>query len=224
MIPIFISIAVSSIIVTLIYLNISHPGIQGRYVFSVFALLVAIERIWETFFSTKEKDKFKVVGDWTLVLTNYSYLVTGIIIILEFFHGNAVKNFIITSIGAVIFVFAGVIRFWAMRTLGRQWAIHAVGPSKLASGLHTLIIKGPYKYIRHPIYLGVILEFIGLALIANAFLSIIFILLVSIPLQILRAKKEEKTSVNRFQQAYVNYKKNVPFLIPKLFKIKVNND
>ena len=96
--------------------------------------------------------------------------------------------------------------------MGKQWAVHAVGVRKIRKV--RLIKIGAYKYIRHPIYLGVILEVLSLPIIANAFFSFIFALLVNIPLQFVRLIEEEKSSVRRFGERYNEYKKEVSALFP----------
>jgi methyltransferase len=62
-------------------------------------------------------------------------------------------------------VLAGAIglRVWCIRTLGRQWNVRAVVPQGLVP-----IATGPYRYIRHPNYVAVTLEFLALPLVGGA--------------------------------------------------------
>jgi methyltransferase len=65
-------------------------------------------------------------------------------------------------------VLAGAIglRVWCIRSLGRQWNVRAVVPEDLVP-----VASGPYRYVRHPNYLAVILEFLALPLVGGAALS-----------------------------------------------------
>jgi methyltransferase len=61
---------------------------------------------------------------------------------------------------------AVALRWWSIATLGRRWNVHAAVPRDLQpeSG-------GPYRYIRHPNYLAVIVEFLALPMSGGAWLS-----------------------------------------------------
>jgi len=61
---------------------------------------------------------------------------------------------------------ATALRIWSIRALGDAWNVHAVVPRDLMP-----VETGPYRYIRHPNYLAVILEFAAIPLIAGARLS-----------------------------------------------------
>lgn len=65
--------------------------------------------------------------------------------------------------GATIFVAAKAIKWWAILTLGRFWTFRVIVVPGTAR-----VRNGPYAYVRHPNYIGVIGELIGIALIAGA--------------------------------------------------------
>jgi len=90
----------------------------------------------------------------------------------------------------------------------------AFGKEIYKSGTESkLITNGIYAYTRNPLYLGVIFLLFGWAflfLLTPLFIvTILFIILF-----IFVAKWEEKELFNRFGEAYQNYKKQVPFIIP----------
>jgi len=217
MIKVLILIIVLSIPFSLIYLNLNYPEVKGKYIFTMFAIFVMLERIWETFYTPRDKQIQKFRGDWTLLATSFMYFLVCLFIIFSFYSSVA-KKFIITIIGLIIFITAGLLRFWAVKTLGHQWSIHLTDGLKQKNNSF-LIEGGPYKYIRHPIYLGIIFELIGIALVANAFYFIVFILFINTPLYIMRALYEEKISIIKFGNEFGIYRKQVSFMFPfKLFK------
>ena len=67
-----------------------------------------------------------------------------------------------------------------------------------------LITKGPYKYIRHPIYLGTVLEQISIPLLAGLYYSAFGIFVLTVPFHIIKANIEEKNLVS---DPNLNYKK-----------------
>lgn len=216
MIKLFIIIVSIFVPAILIFMNVTHP-VHGGIIFSIFISIVTLVKIWESFFTSKEKDRSHYHGDWTLLLTSLLYFLAGIFIVTELFVLNREINIYVTIGGLLIFSLAALIRRWSIKTLGNQWAIHAVGQSKLLDK-HVLVIVGPYKYVRHPIYTSYILDLLGLALIFNAYYSIIFIVVVNIYSYVIRAMHEERHSLNRFGSQYTEYKDRSSFMIP-FFKI-----
>ncbi len=65
--------------------------------------------------------------------------------------------------GAVVFALAKGIKYWAISTLGPRWTFRVIVPPR-----STLVAAGPYRYLRHPNYVGVMGELIGFALLAGA--------------------------------------------------------
>ena len=61
---------------------------------------------------------------------------------------------------------ATALRWWCIRTLGPAWNARAVVPSDLRP-----VTSGPYRYVRHPNYLAVALEFLALPMAGGAWLS-----------------------------------------------------
>jgi methyltransferase len=69
----------------------------------------------------------------------------------------------IVVIGICVFVLAKALKYWAIATLGPRWSFRVLVPPQ-----STLINAGPYRFMRHPNYLGVMGELAGFALMAHA--------------------------------------------------------
>lgn len=215
MIKIFIAIVLLSIPLSLIYLNLTHLQVRGKLLFTIFIIIAMIERIWETFCTPKDRDVLKFRGDWTLLATITTYFIVSLLMIFEF-YATSTKNFIFVLTGLAIFISALILRFLAIKCLKEQWSIHLTDDPEDKKPI--LVKKGPYKYIRHPIYLGAILDLIGIAFITNAFFYLIIIFFVNTPLYIWRSLYEEKRNIKKFGKEYLIYKKEIPFMLPwKLF-------
>jgi protein-S-isoprenylcysteine O-methyltransferase Ste14 len=97
------------------------------------------------------------------------------------------------------------------------YLLHKIG--KPASGIEDttiLIIKGAYKYIRHPLYSSLLLFAWGTFFKDFSILSLILVLMASIFI-ILTAKFEENENLARFGDDYVEYLKTTRLFIPFLF-------
>jgi methyltransferase len=65
--------------------------------------------------------------------------------------------------GAIVFAAAKAVKWWAIVSLGRSWTFRVIvvpGASRIA--------RGPYRWIRHPNYVGVLGELAGAAAMAGA--------------------------------------------------------
>lgn len=99
---------------------------------------------------------------------------------------------------------------WARRHIGRNWSITVT----VKEG-HELIISGPYALVRHPIYTGLLLAFVGSALARAEWRGILAIALVFWSLW-RKLHIEERWMSEAFGEAYQNYCRQVPALLPSL--------
>ena len=68
--------------------------------------------------------------------------------------------------GAVLFLAAKALKWWAIFSLGRSWTFRVI----VVPGAH-LVASGPYRWLRHPNYVGVMGELAGVALMTGAWRS-----------------------------------------------------
>ena len=68
--------------------------------------------------------------------------------------------------GAAIFLAAKLLKWWAILTLGRFWTFRVIVVPGAA-----LVADGPYRWLRHPNYVGVMGELAGVALMTGAIVS-----------------------------------------------------
>jgi methyltransferase len=69
-------------------------------------------------------------------------------------------------IGAAVFSAAKALKWWAIRELGPCWTFRVI----VVPGV-PLVNGGPYRYVRHPNYIGVFGELAGAALMSGAVIS-----------------------------------------------------
>ena len=99
---------------------------------------------------------------------------------------------------------------WARVHIGRNWS----GIVTIKEG-HELITSGPYALVRHPIYTGLSLAFIGSAVARGEWRGVLAVVLVVWSFWV-KLKFEERWMRQQFGQAYDEYSRRVPALVPFL--------
>jgi methanethiol S-methyltransferase len=91
-----------------------------------------------------------------------------------------------------------------------------IGKHKEDRSSNRLIKNGLYRYVRHPLYFGTIIMFLGLFLAQPTLLILELCVLVIIYL-IIGSKLEENKLIDQFGSEYLEYRKEVKGLVPFLF-------
>jgi protein-S-isoprenylcysteine O-methyltransferase Ste14 len=113
---------------------------------------------------------------------------------------------------AALLTTAGLaVAVWARAALGRNWS----GTIAFKEH-HELIQRGPYAYVRHPIYSGLLLMCLGTA-VASARLSSFAVLGLALVLLVIKAHYEERLMMRHFPDAYPAYRQRVKGLIPGIW-------
>ena len=100
------------------------------------------------------------------------------------------------------------IALWARRTLGGNWSSNVAIKED-----HELILRGPYAYVRHPIYSGLLLMIVALLLNNGSLTWLIVFVSISLGLHS-KARREEKLLTKHFPESYPKYRAKVKALIP----------
>jgi protein-S-isoprenylcysteine O-methyltransferase Ste14 len=135
---------------------------------------------------------------------------------------------VICSVPALRFAgFQAPIAFWAgivsmcFGFLLRHWSIHILGKyfrtTVELERDHKVVQTGPFRYIRHPSYSGMILFCIGYGLVTQNWLSLIAALLFPAVSLLYRIKIEEAALVQGLGADYEEYKKKTKKLIPLMW-------
>lgn len=107
---------------------------------------------------------------------------------------------------------AGLLLTWLARIhLGRLWSSAITRKEK-----HRVIDTGPYAFVRHPIYAGIITALIATAVIEATLVALVGATLIALGLW-LKARAEERFLMGELgPDAYGSYCRRVPMLIPFL--------
>lgn len=119
-----------------------------------------------------------------------------------------VPNLVRMPVAAVIFIAGGLLAWGGMKAV--------FGTERTRS---EVIQTGVFRIVRHPIYLGAILFYIGATISTLSIVSAI-ILIVIIAFYFLISRYEEQILIEEFGDEYLKYKKKVGMLFPKLSQKK----
>lgn len=114
-------------------------------------------------------------------------------------------------IGVVLFAAGGVLRLWPFFVLGSRFS----GLVAIQSG-HRLVTSGIYALIRHPSYLGLLVNALGWALVFRSGLGVILVGLTVVPL-VARILSEERLLRGHFGAEYDAYARRTWRLVPGLY-------
>lgn len=111
----------------------------------------------------------------------------------------------------VLLTFVGVsLAIWARWNLGRNWSDKVVLKMD-----HELIRSGPYRYLRHPIYTGILLALAGTALTIGEWRGVAALVVLATNYYV-KASREEKILAANFGEAFAEHKRRTGFFLPGL--------
>ena len=133
----------------------------------------------------------------------------SVVLLVRVFRGGslAVHSPILGAIGAVVFASGIALAIWARVHLGRNWGMPMTQKAE-----PELVTSGAYRFVRHPIYSGLLAGVLGTALVTNLIGLIIVAVLVAYFYYC--ASVEEKNLTATFPTAYPAYRTRTKMLIP----------
>ncbi|HXP59972.1 MAG TPA: isoprenylcysteine carboxylmethyltransferase family protein [Dongiaceae bacterium] len=118
---------------------------------------------------------------------------------------------IIRYLGLVMFALGFAAMHWAEVALGKQFSVTVtIQPA------HSLVTRGPYRYVRHPRYLGVLVFTAGFALVYRSWLGLILVTVLAGVLA-WRIHDEEELMHSEFGTTWEAYARRTWRLVPFVY-------
>ncbi len=114
-------------------------------------------------------------------------------------------------LGVAITTVGIALAIWARRCIGEYWSARVTLKHD-----HQLIRSGPYGYVRHPIYTGMLLGVVGRALTIGEWRGMLAVVLV-FAAHWRKALREERMLKSEFGEQYESYLRSTGFLFPALW-------
>jgi protein-S-isoprenylcysteine O-methyltransferase Ste14 len=118
----------------------------------------------------------------------------------------------------ILFILASLLSWTGSRALGRQWRIDAG-----LSSDHELIMAGPYRFVRHPIYTSMLCVLLATGIVITPpwlFLAALILFLVGTEI---RVRIEDSLLASQFGDTFQEYRRRVPAYIPFLCPASAGN-
>jgi protein-S-isoprenylcysteine O-methyltransferase Ste14 len=128
---------------------------------------------------------------------------------------SAIVDVCLIAFGSLLYFPAVGIYLWAFATLGKEFGVSTSTGADVYTN-HHLIQNGPYQYIRHPMYIAVILAAMGGLLIFRTWAMVVFLPMTLVVIR--RANHEELLLAEEFTDEWREYVEKVPKWIPDLTK------
>jgi protein-S-isoprenylcysteine O-methyltransferase Ste14 len=115
-------------------------------------------------------------------------------------------------IGGILLAVGLVFALWSIYTqftLGRGTPLPVIPTRRL-------LTTGPFRYCRNPMTLGTILAYLGLSIAAATIVGILIVASLGSLLLVYLMRMEEKELAERFGEEYLAYRRDVPFIIPRM--------
>jgi len=177
--------------------------------------LVGLERLFELRISRRNQQKLEKQGvrkiaephfRW-MVFTHASVLVCAAAEVI-LLHRPLIPLLAITM--AVLFVFANALRWWVIRTLAGHWNVEVMASSRVG-----VVTSGPYRWVRHPNYVTVVIELFSLPMMHTAWITALAGTLAD--LEILRRRLLVEEGVLMADPSYRSAMGEKPRFLPKVF-------
>jgi protein-S-isoprenylcysteine O-methyltransferase Ste14 len=117
-----------------------------------------------------------------------------------------------TSLGVIVMWLGLAIRVWAIATLGRAFRTTV----EVDSG-QAVVSSGPYRWVRHPSYTGLLMILTGCGLAAGNWLALAVCALLPLPALLRRISVEEAELTGVLGERYRAYQAQTKRLIPGLW-------
>jgi protein-S-isoprenylcysteine O-methyltransferase Ste14 len=115
-------------------------------------------------------------------------------------------------LGIGVFVAGLLLRGWAIRHLGQFFTVNVVVASN-----QRVVDDGPYRYVRHPTYTGLLLEFAGIGLTLGSLTGLLVIIVPVFLVLSRRVRVEEAALAEVLGAPYTDYMRRTKRFVPGLF-------
>jgi len=117
----------------------------------------------------------------------------------------------IKLVGGVLFVLGSSLFVWSLLHL-REGFLGNVEPET-----EHLATRGPYRFMRHPLYLGMITTTVGLTIGIRSAWGTLAVFVLFVPATVYRARLEERALMARFGEEWNEYARRTSFMFPPVW-------
>jgi methyltransferase len=146
-------------------------GFDSRIAYTVLIAVVTLQRLWELGASTRHQRVLKARGAFEVGAGHYPWMVALhstflLSCVAEVWLLDRPWRPLIAAVAMLVLGAALTLRWWTLATLGDRWTTRVmVVPGE------NLVTSGPYRWLRHPNYLVVVMEIAAIPTVHCAWLT-----------------------------------------------------
>ena len=152
----------------------SHPGLHiGPWPYALVGFTIA-QRLFELTISARHRRQVRALGaveygarHFPLIVAVHVFFMLAILLEVVFLHTRPGPAW---PLWLALWLGAQAIRYSAIRALGDRWNVRIL----VVPGM-SLVRTGPYRWLRHPNYVAIVLEFIAAPMIFGAWRTAIVV-------------------------------------------------
>lgn len=159
--------------------------------FALLILLLALQRVAELVYSHRNAQRLRAQGAIEAGRSHYPVIVA---LHVAFYVCLILERVYLVSgwppswpWWLALFVLAQLLRAWVLKTLGPRWTTRILVVPGSAR-----IRTGPYRYLRHPNYVAIVLEFLSIPMLAGAYRTALIFSVLNLVVLGVRIREEEK--------------------------------
>lgn len=164
---------------------------SGQQAYTVLLVLVALERVAELVVSQRNLAWSRERGGVEYGRSHYPFMVVlhvGLLVgcLVEVWVSDPRPHPLLVGTMLVLVLASQALRWWCIATLGRRWNTRIV----VVPGLPR-ITTGPYRWLRHPNYVAVVVEGFALPLVGLAWVTALVFTVLNAALLRVRIREED---------------------------------
>ena len=162
--------------------------------------------------SDRKRDPSSIFG---VVLQGLSFLLVWAVrrpLLTSFVSFNNAINGVLEIIAVVSAIASIMLVIAAVKTLGKEWSLTA----RVVTG-HRLATKGPYSFVRHPIYTAMLGMLLANGIAFSNWPALLVAIAVYLVGTLIRIRSEERLLRETFGAEFEAYSQSVPALLPGLY-------
>ena len=185
----------------------SLSGLLGL-IYLISEVLLSVTRRSRSATGTKQ-DQSTLRVLWIVIMVSVT---AGVFFAMNWRAGALPYGHAFEVAGVVLFGAGLIFRWWAIVTLGRFFTVDVTIEKD-----HELVERGPFRFVRHPSYTGVLLAFVGFALTLRNWGAILVVLVPIFVAFVRRMNVEEEALRGALGERYAAYMRRTKRLVPGVY-------
>ena len=162
-----------------------------------------------------KKEKKDAHDQYSMIFILVGAILCFAIPLADYAYGRP-KKILLDQAGTILglaMIWGGLLfRYWSIQILGRFFTSKVEIQSD-----HQLVETGPYRYLRHPSYTGAWISQVGISLILQSVIGLVFSIFIYFLIYIYRINCEEKALEETLGEVYTRYRKRTWKMFPLVY-------